>query len=274
MAEDKNSKVTQNQDRINKLIDGLTLFDDDLMSRVFDKNIEATELLLRIILERKIKVISVIGQEEMKSAAVGVRNITLDVHALDENGEKMDIEVQGNSEGAHIRRARYHSSVLDSRMLKEGQEFKEIKDSYVIFIYKRDKFQEGLPLYHIDRYVRETGKLFEDGSHIIYVNGNYKGDDEIGYLMQDFHQTDPDNMHYKELSQGVRHFKEVEEGRDTMCEAVQEYAKEYANEYANEKQAANVKNLMESAGFTMERALDSLKIQGEEREAIIQLLQK
>ena len=274
MAEDKNSKVTQNQDRINKLIDGLTLFDDDLMSRVFDKNIEATELLLRIILERKIKVISVIGQEEMKSAAVGGRNITLDVHALDENGEKMDIEVQGNSEGAHIRRARYHSSVLDSRMLKEGQEFKEIKDSYVIFIYKRDKFQEGLPLYHIDRYVRETGKLFEDGSHIIYVNGNYKGDDEIGYLMQDFHQTDHDNMHYKELSQGVRHFKEVEEGRDTMCEAVQEYAKEYANEYANEKQAANVKNLMESAGFTMERALDSLKIQGEEREAIIQLLQK
>ena len=274
MAEDKNSKVTQNQDRINKLIDGLTLFDDDLMSRVFDKNIEATELLLRIILQRKIKVISVIGQEEMKSAAVGGRNITLDVHALDENGEKMDIEVQGNSEGAHIRRARYHSSVLDSRMLKEGQEFKEIKDSYVIFIYKRDKFQEGLPLYHIDRYVRETGKLFEDGSHIIYVNGNYKGDDEIGYLMQDFHQTDPDNMHYKELSQGVRHFKEVEEGRDTMCEAVQEYAKEYANEYANEKQAANVKNLMESAGFTMERALDSLKIQGEEREAIIQLLQK
>ena len=71
---------------------------------------------------------------------------------------------------------------------------------------------KGLPLYHIDLYVREAGKLFEDGSHIIYVNGNYKGDDEIGHLMQDFHQTDPDNMHYKELSQEIRHFKEVEEG--------------------------------------------------------------
>jgi hypothetical protein len=270
MAEDKNSGVIQNQDRINKLIDGLTLFDDDLMSRVFDKNIEATELLLRIILERKIKVISVNGQEEMKNAAVGGRNITLDVHALDENGEKMDIEVQGNSEGAHIRRARYHSSVLDSRMLKEGQEFKEIKDSYVIFIYKHDKFQEGLPLYHIDRYVRETGKLFEDGSHIIYVNGNYKGDDEIGHLMQDFHQTDPDNMHYKELSQGVRHFKEVEEGRDTMCEAVQEYAKEYAKT----EKAELVENFMKNMNLTLKQALDAAGIQGEEREAIIQLLQK
>ena len=274
MTEDKNSKVTQNQDRINKLIDGLTLFDDDLMSRVFDKNIEATELLLRIILERKIKVISVNGQEEMKSAAVGGRNITLDVHALDENGEKMDIEVQGNSEGAHIRRARYHSSVLDSRMLKEGQEFKEIKDSYVIFIYKRDKFQEGLPLYHIDRYVRETGKLFEDGSHIIYVNGNYKGDDEIGHLMQDFHQTDPDNMHYKELSQGVRHFKEVEEGRDTMCEAVQEYAKEYASECLKTEKAELVENFMKNMNLTLEQALDAAGIHGEERDAIIQLLQK
>ena len=274
MAEDKNSGVIQNQDRINKLIDGLTLFDDDLMSRVFDKNIEATELLLRIILERKIKVISVNGQEEMKNAAVGGRNITLDVHALDENGEKMDIEVQGNSEGAHIRRARYHSSVLDSRMLKEGQEFKEIKDSYVIFIYKHDKFQEGLPLYHIDRYVRETGKLFEDGSHIIYVNGNYKGDDEIGHLMQDFHQTDPDNMHYKELSQGVRHFKEVEEGRDTMCEAVQEYAKEYASECLKTEKAELVENFMKNMNLTLEQALDAAGIHGEERDAIIQLLQK
>ena len=240
------------------------------MSRVFDKNIEATELLLRIILKRKIKVISVTGQEEMKNPAVGGRNITLDVHALDENGEEIDIEVQGNSEGAHVKRARYHSSILDSRMLKESQAFKAIKDSYVIFIYKHDKFRKGLPLYHIDRYVRETKELFEDGSHIIYVNGNYRGDDEIGYLMQDFHQTDPDNMHYKELSQGVRHFKEVEEGRDTMCEAVQEYAKECVNE----KTLAIVENFMGNMNLTLEQALDAAGIHGEEREAIIQLLQK
>ena len=49
------------------------------------------------------------------------------MYALDENGQEMDIEVQGNSEGAHIRRARYHSSVLDSKMLKEGQKFRELK---------------------------------------------------------------------------------------------------------------------------------------------------
>ena len=51
----KNTESTEavpSQDRqlINRLIDRMTLFDDDLMSRVFDKNIVATELLLRIIL--------------------------------------------------------------------------------------------------------------------------------------------------------------------------------------------------------------------------------
>lgn len=115
----------------------------------------------------------------MKNHQVGGRNITLDVDAMDENGEEIDIEVQGNSEGAHVRRARYHSSMVDSRMLKEGQAFRELKDSYVIFIYKHDKFQKGLPLYHVERYVGETNEQFRDGSHIIYVNGNYKGNDEI-----------------------------------------------------------------------------------------------
>lgn len=201
MTRQKNSNgFNSNQKDINGLIDRLTLLDDDLMSRVFDKNIEATELVPRIILGRKIKVISVDGQDELKSHEIGGRNITLDVHALDGNGEEIDIEIQGNPEGANIRRARYHSSVVDSRMLWEGQNFKELRDSYVIFIYRHDKFRKGLPLYHIDQYISETKEVIDDGSHIIYVNGNYRGQDEIGQLMKDFHQTDPNLMENMKLT--------------------------------------------------------------------------
>ena len=58
-----------NEERINKIIDELTLFDDDLMSRVFDKNIEATEYVLQIILGRKITVVSVKGQEKFQKSS-------------------------------------------------------------------------------------------------------------------------------------------------------------------------------------------------------------
>ena len=50
-----------------------------------------------IILGRNIKVISVDGQDELRNPEVGGRNITLDVHAIDVNGEEIDVEVQGNS---------------------------------------------------------------------------------------------------------------------------------------------------------------------------------
>lgn len=292
------SNLRQNPRNVNELVNELTLFDDDLMSRVFDKNIKATELLLRIILGKKVKVISVTGQNEMKNHQVGGRSITLDVDAMDENGEEIDIEVQGNSEGAHVRRARYHSSMVDSRMLKEGQAFRELKDSYVIFIYKHDKFRKGLPLYHVERYVGETNEQFRDGSHIIYVNGNYKGNDEIGQLMQDFREKNPECMHYTELAESVKHFKEKEGGREEMSEIVERYINERVEERVEERvkecveervkecveervkervekeKTISVQNLMNNMKWTLDQALDALGIKGKERTLITQQLQK
>ena len=276
------SNLRQNPRNVNELVNELTLFDDDLMSRVFDKNIKATELLLRIILGKKVKVISVTGQNEMKNHQVGRRNITLDVDAMDENGEEIDIEVQGNSEGAHVRRARYHSSMVDSRMLKEGQAFRELKDSYVIFIYKHDKFRKGLPLYHVERYVGETNEQFRDGSHIIYVNGNYKGNDEIGQLMQDFREKNPECMHYTELAESVKHFKEKEGGHEEMSEIVERYINERVEERVEERvkecvekeKTISVQNLMNNMKWTLDQALDALGIKGKERTLITQQLQK
>lgn len=266
--------VKQEWERVNSLVDTLTLFDDELMGRVFDRNAEATELVLRLILGRNIKVISVNGQEEIRNAKVGGRNIILDVHAIDVAGEEMNIEVQGGSEGAHVRRARYHSSMLDTGMLKESQPLKELKDSYVIFIYKRDKFGKGLPLYHVDRYIKETEETFGDGSHIIYVNGSYKGDDAIGKLVSDFHQTDSEKMYYSELADGVEHYKETEKGRGNMSEAVEKYAREYAEECVIVEKITSVKNLMNNMKLTLEQALNALGISDKDREQIINQLQK
>ena len=266
--------VKQEWERVNSLVDTLTLFDDELMGRVFDRNAKATELVLRLILGRNIKVISVNGQKEIRNAKVRGRNIILDVHAIDVAGEEMNIEVQGGSEGAHVRRARYHSSMLDTGMLKESQPLKELKDSYVIFIYKRDKFGKGLPLYHVDRYIKETEETFGDGSHIIYVNGSYNGDDAIGKLVSDFHQTDSEKMYYSELADGVEHYKETEKGRGNMSEAVEKYAREYAEECVIVEKITSVKNLMNNMKLTLEQALNALGIQGKDREQIFNQLQK
>ncbi len=268
----------QDESKVEQIVDALTLFDDALMSLVFDKNILLTQLILRIILGRDLKVISVKGQEELKNPLVGGRDITIDVHAIDTNGEEIDIEIQGDSEGSHVRRARFHSAMIDSRMLKEGDRFKDLKDSYVIFIYRHDKFQKGYPMYRADRMILETGDMLRDGSHIIYVNGAYKGDDAIGRLVRDFHSKSSGEMFYKELAEGVRHYKETEEGRDSVCEAVRKYAEAEAEKSAEISRIntliRSVKLLMKNASFTLDQALTNLEVSDNDRLIITDQLVK
>ncbi len=87
----------------------------------------------------------------------GGHSIRIDIYAKDSKGKIYDIEVQRADEGADVHRVRFNSSMIDTRMLKESQGFRELHESYVIFITKNFVMGSGLPLYHIDRMVKETG---------------------------------------------------------------------------------------------------------------------
>ena len=135
------TKTTADIEREEELqaISKLRLLDDDLMKLVFDKNIEATEFLLNIILQREdLKVLEVVAEREYKNAMAQGRSIIIDIYAVDSEGKVYDIEIQRASEGADAHRARFHSSMIDTRMLRERQKFKELHDSYVIFITEED----------------------------------------------------------------------------------------------------------------------------------------
>lgn len=260
---------TQDTRTVEQIIDDMTLFDDDLMSMVFDGNIPATELLLKIILKQKdIKVISVVSQREFQNPIVGGRNIRLDILATDSSGKYYDIEVQKGPEGAHIRRARFNSSMMDVRMLKAGQEFSELRDSYMLFITQTDIFGYGIPIYTVNRHFEEIDDCFNDGSHIVYVNGSYKGEDSVGKLMHDFGCKEAKDLYYPELAKGVKHFKEEEGGRKALCEAVEKYA----DRKMLDKQLEMIRNLMDSMKLTAEQAMTALKIPDKEKAVLLKKL--
>jgi hypothetical protein len=254
--------------RVSEIVENMTLFHDDLMSKVFTHNIAATELLLRIILEREIKVIEVAGQKELKSPLVTGRMIKLDILAQDSTGRYINVEVQRNNEGSHFRRARFHHSMLDARMLEKNQKFKELADAYVIFITEKDVIGQALPLYHVTRKIEETGQDFADGSHIIYVNGAYQGDHPIGKLVHDMKCKHADEMFYKELADGVSHFKE-EGGNGKMCREVEEYGNERAEIATSEAELALITNLMHKTNLTVTEAMDMLDIPQDHREKLM-----
>jgi hypothetical protein len=266
-------------DKTLQTVERLCLFDDDFMSLVFERNKEATEFLLNTIFDRDdLKVIEVVGQREFKNPVIGGRCITIDIYAVDSEGKVYNVEVQQADSGAVPQRARFHSAMVDTRMLRKKQEFKEIKDSYIIFITKNDVLGGGLPLYHIDRVITELDKSFGDGAHIIYVNGAYKNTDTaIGKMVHDFGCANASDMYCTVLKNQVRYYKETEGGQEIMCEIIEEYAKEYAKEYAEDTRIESLLNsvtsLMDTMKLTVDQAMNAMKISSEDQAVIRQRMQ-
>jgi hypothetical protein len=190
--------------------------------------------------------------------------------AVDEPGKLYDVEVQRTDSGAIPQRARFHSSLIDGKLLKQGQEFKDIKDSYVIFITQNDVIGAGLPLYHIERVIKETNKEFGDGSHIIYVNGAYKDDDSaIGRMIHDFGCVKSSDMYCEVLKNNVKYYKETEGGRNIMCQIIEEFADKRAETKRIDTSFYLVKNLMDSMNLNVEQAMEALKIAEDDKAEIL-----
>ena len=200
---------------------GFRLLDDDFLTKCFEGDTASIELVLQIVLEKPdLKVLDVRTQVFVENLLN--RSVRLDILATDRTGAKLNVEVQRSDKGAGRKRARYNSSMMDANLLKKGEDFDKLPETWVIFITENDVMGKGLPLYPIERCFLGTGERFEDGSHILYVNGAYRGDTPIGKLMHDFSCTDAADMYYGTLADRVRFFKESKEGIEIMCRAMED----------------------------------------------------
>ncbi len=200
---------------------GFRLLDDDFLTKCFEGDTASIELVLRIVLEKPdLKVLDVRTQVFVENLLN--RSVRLDILATDSTGAKLNVEVQRSDKGAGRKRARYNSSMMDANLLKKGEDFDKLPETWVIFITENDVMGKGLPLYPIERCFLGTGERFEDGSHILYVNGAYRSDTPIGKLMHDFSCTDAGDMYYGTLADRVRFFKESKEGIEIMCRAMED----------------------------------------------------
>ena len=200
---------------------GFRLIDDDFLTKCFEGNTECIELVLRIVLDMSdLNVLDVRTQVFVENLLN--RSVRLDVLATDRAGRKFNIEIQRADKGAGRKRARYNSSMMDANLLKKGEDFNNLPETYVVFITENDVMGKGIPLYQIERSILETGERFEDGTHILYVNGAYRDESPIGKLMHDFSCTDPSEMYYDVLADRVKFFKESKEGIAVMCKAMED----------------------------------------------------
>ena len=62
---------------------------------------------------------------------------------------------------------------------------------------------------------------------IYYVNGAYKGDDNIGKLVHDFQCKNPEDFYFEELAEKVKFFKRTQEGKMEISSLLKKTADKY-----------------------------------------------
>ena len=174
---------------------------------------------------------TILGMEDLEVESMEVqkplvnlngRSLTVDIVARDADGGIYNFEIQRSDEGASPQRARYHASLLDSYYSKSSEVFPDLPEVYVVFITENDIYRANEPFYLFDRTCKRICRDLDDGTHILYLNGRYRGNDAIGRLMHDFNCSNANEM----LKERVWLYKNNEEYNEKMCRSIEELCKE------------------------------------------------
>ena len=250
-----NSDLESRYEKYKGIIKNFTLMSDIFMRNVFKKR-ECLEYVLQVIMEKQdLYVIDQVIQKDYKN--LQGRSAVMDCGARDSTGKQFDVEIQQDNEGASPKRARYHSGLMDMNTLNPGQDFEELPESYVIFITRDDILGYGLPIYHIDRQIKELEEAFQDEAHIIYVNSRKQDDTELGRLMHDLHCKKADEMHSPILAKRMYELKETQKGVELMCN---EMEKIYSEGMESGEKRGELKAKKETALSMAEEGMNIQKI--------------
>lgn len=218
----------QKREKVRKIVKNLNVIDDTLFQKMAE-DIGFCEEMLSTILSQKVVIKKIIPQNSIKN--LQGRSVILDALCTLENGKECNIEVQKANDDNHEKRVRYNASCITANIMKPGTKFEKVPDVISIFISRFDIFGDGKTVYHVERVVRETGKVRDNGLHEIYVNTKIKDGTDIAELMKIFSENDAyDFKKFPKTSKRKSQFKLGEGGERKMCEAVENFGRECAKE--------------------------------------------
>ena len=229
-------------------VEQLNVIDDALFQKMAEDN-GFCEEMISTILGKNVKVIEVIPQDSIKN--LQGRSVVLDALCELEGSSRCNVEVQKSDDDDHFKRVRYNASCITANITEPGVKFEKVPNIISIFISKFDIFKGEKTVYHIDRTIRETGEINDNGWTEIYVNAKVDDGSDIAELMCIFkEQSAYDFVKFPKTSARKKHFLGNAGGKKEMCEVVENYAKEYAKEQAE----IIAKNFFENgASFDMVR---------------------
>ena len=227
---------------------------DDVFFEVLAQNPEVCQEMLRTILEDdELVVTSVITQSDERN--LYGRSVRLDALCTLGSGVKVNVEVQRSDNDNHLRRARFNASSITVRDSDPGTRFDEVLELYIVYISEFDFLKGNKTIYHVEKVLRETGEVIDDGLHEIFVNTVIDDGTEIAELMSCFTKKEVRNAKFPMLSSEVSRLKGTEGGVLAVCEVMQKYEKMAADEAVHKVNITKVQKMI-LRGYSKEEILE------------------
>ena len=151
----------------------LTFADNYIFCKVMETNPDICKDMLELLLNIKIDRIEIPEAERTIKADYDSRGIRLDVYVKDGTGRCFDIEIQTSVEKelALAKRTRYYQGLMDVDSVFTGTKYKDLNETYVIFLCLGDAFGFGLPVYTFENTCTENPEIkMNNGTHKIFFN--------------------------------------------------------------------------------------------------------
>ena len=81
-------------------------------------------------------------------------------------------------------------------------------------------------------------------------------------------QNSVDDERFPAFCEALKFYKDTEKGREIVCKIVEEFAEEREKKAVLDTLYDSVKNLMDSLSFSVDKAMEVLKISNENREIL------
>lgn len=172
-----------------------TFRDDPMFKRVMERE-DICKGVLERILGKPIREVSYYNTEQEHRLGPDGKAIRMDSYLVESGGSVYDVEMQVARNSFLGLRFRGYQSVLDGTFFKRGEQYHELRESFIIFICVNDPFGCGLPVYHLERTCAEQPDyVLPCGAHWIALNASaYSslGDnDGLGSLLQYIYTNEP-----------------------------------------------------------------------------------
>lgn len=125
-----------------KPVDELTFTDDGMFQAVL-RNPEICAELVERLLHIKVAHVEYPELEKTIKPFYSTKGVRLDVYLKDED-KIIDVEMQSYPQDDLGKRTRYYQSMIDMDSLMKGQDYTELKESYVLFICKNEPFYKDI----------------------------------------------------------------------------------------------------------------------------------